>query len=167
MHRHMLCTAALDASVQIWRNIFVHSSVLTRSRSVSLKQKLYCFCMFWPQNLFRNFTFEIIDYFKCHSNGSSRPHLNQMLKFSLNCPTTERVLAKSLDLHVHLYTCFEIIQRYFFFRESFGSTIMCKNNDIMSNCYIVLLLKNDVCLFFPVIMVRRICRREWEPSPRL
>ena len=39
------------------------------------------------QNLFRNFTFEIIHYFKCCSNGSSRPHLNQMLEFSLNRPT--------------------------------------------------------------------------------
>ena len=35
-----------------------------------------------------NFTFEIISYFKCRSNGSSRPHLNQMLEFSLNRPTT-------------------------------------------------------------------------------
>ena len=40
------------------------------------------------QNFFRKFTFEIIDYFKCCSNGSSRPQLNQMLEFSLNRPTT-------------------------------------------------------------------------------
>ena len=40
------------------------------------------------QNLFRNFTFEIIYYFKCCMNGSSRPHLNQMLEFSLNYLTT-------------------------------------------------------------------------------
>ena len=40
------------------------------------------------QNLFINFTFGIIDYFKCRSNGSSRPHFNQMLEFSLNRPTT-------------------------------------------------------------------------------
>ena len=32
---------------QIWRNRFVYSWVLTQSRSVSLKQKFYCFCMFW------------------------------------------------------------------------------------------------------------------------
>ena len=41
-----------------------------------------CFGRVILQNLFRNFTFEIIDYFKCRSNGSSRPHLNQMLEFS-------------------------------------------------------------------------------------
>ena len=40
------------------------------------------------QNFFRNFTFEIIDYFKCCSNRLSRPQLNQMLEFSLNRPTT-------------------------------------------------------------------------------
>ena len=42
--------------------------------------------MFWPRNfakIFWNFTFEIIDYFRCRSNGSSRPQLNQMLEFSL------------------------------------------------------------------------------------
>ena len=47
-----------------------------------------CFGRIISQNLFRNFTFEIINYFKCRSNGSSRPHLNQMLEFSLNRPTT-------------------------------------------------------------------------------
>ena len=47
-----------------------------------------CFGCVISQNIFRNFTFEIIDYFKCSSNGSSRPHLNQMLEFSLNHPTT-------------------------------------------------------------------------------
>ena len=37
---HMRCTAALDELVhQIWRNRFVYSRVLTRSRSVSLKRK--------------------------------------------------------------------------------------------------------------------------------
>ena len=40
------------------------------------------------QNSFRNFQFEIFDYFKCRSNRSSRPHLNQMLKFLLNHLTT-------------------------------------------------------------------------------
>ena len=39
------------------------------------------------RNFFRNFTFEIIYYFKCRSNGSSQPQLNRMLKFSLNRPT--------------------------------------------------------------------------------
>ena len=47
-----------------------------------------CFGCVISQTLFRNFTFEIIDYFKCRSNGSSRPHLNQMLEFSLNRLTT-------------------------------------------------------------------------------
>ena len=42
----------------------------------------------WWNCPLRNFTFEIINYFKYRSNGSSRPHLNQMLKFSLNRPTT-------------------------------------------------------------------------------
>ena len=37
-----------------------------------------------------HFTFEIINYFKCRLNGSSRPHLNQMLEFSLNRPTTTK-----------------------------------------------------------------------------
>ena len=59
-----------------------------------LVNSFYCFIMYWPpnfsQNLFINFTFEIIDYFKCHWNGSSRPHFNQMLEFSLNRPTTRR-----------------------------------------------------------------------------
>ena len=36
------------------------------------------------------FTFEIIDDFKCRSNGSSRPHLDQMLEFSINRATTSR-----------------------------------------------------------------------------
>ena len=49
-----------------------------------------CFGHVILQNLFRNFTFEIIDYFKCRSNGSSRPHLNQMLEFLLNRPTTSQ-----------------------------------------------------------------------------
>ena len=47
-----------------------------------------CFGRVNSQNVFRNFTFVIIDYFKCHWNGSSRSHLNQMLEFSLNLPTT-------------------------------------------------------------------------------
>ena len=47
-----------------------------------------CFGHVILQNLFRNFTFKIIDYFKCRLNGSSRPHLNQMLEFSLNRTTT-------------------------------------------------------------------------------
>ena len=92
---HMRCTSAIDESVhQIWRNRFVYSWVLTLSiwsRSVSLNESsivFVCFGRVISQNLFRNFTFEISDYFKCHSNGSSRPHLNQMLEFSLNCPTT-------------------------------------------------------------------------------
>ena len=34
------------------------------------------------------FTFEIIDYFKCRTNGSSQPQLNRMREFSLNRPTT-------------------------------------------------------------------------------
>ena len=46
------------------------------------------------QNFFRNFTFEIIDYFKCRSNGSSWPQLNRMLEFSLICPTTKDNLQK-------------------------------------------------------------------------
>ena len=58
------------------------------------------FCMFWPRNFaiffFRNFTFEIIDYFKCRSNGSSRLHFNQMLEFSLNRPTTSDFLTSLL-----------------------------------------------------------------------
>ena len=40
------------------------------------------------QFFLRNSAFEIIDYFKCCSNGSSRPQLNRMLEFSLNRPTT-------------------------------------------------------------------------------
>ena len=36
-----------------------------------------CFGCAISQFFFRNFTFEIIDYFKWCSNGSSRPHLNQ------------------------------------------------------------------------------------------
>ena len=47
-----------------------------------------CFGRVILQNLFRNFKFKIIDYFKCRLNGSSRPHLNQMLEFSLNRTTT-------------------------------------------------------------------------------
>ena len=43
-----------------------------------------CFGRVILQNLFRNSTFEIIDFFKCCLNGSSRPHLNQMLEFSLS-----------------------------------------------------------------------------------
>ena len=60
---------------------------------MSLKESFIVFVCFGrviSQNLFRNLTFEIIDYFKCRSNGSSRPHLNQMLEFSLNRPTTNR-----------------------------------------------------------------------------
>ena len=58
---------------------------------MSLNESSIVFVCFGPvilQNLFRNFTFEIIDYFKCRSNRSSRPHLNQMLEFSLNRSTT-------------------------------------------------------------------------------
>ena len=40
------------------------------------------------QTFFRNFTFKIVDYFKCRWNGSSQPQLNRMLEFSLNRPTT-------------------------------------------------------------------------------
>ena len=48
---HMQCTAALDESVhQIWHDRFVYSWELTRSSSVSLNQKFYCFCMFWSRN---------------------------------------------------------------------------------------------------------------------
>ena len=47
-----------------------------------------CFGRVNLQNFFKKFTFEIIDYFKCRSNGSSRPHLYQMLEFSLNRLTT-------------------------------------------------------------------------------
>ena len=47
-----------------------------------------CFGRVILQNLFRNFTFEIINYFKCRLNGLSQPHLNQMLEFSLNHLTT-------------------------------------------------------------------------------
>ena len=47
-----------------------------------------CFGCVISQNLFRNLTFEIIDYLKCRSNRSSWPHLNQILEFSLNRPTT-------------------------------------------------------------------------------
>ena len=89
---HMRCTAAIDESVhQVWRNRFVYSWVLTRSCSVSLNESsifFVCFGRVILQNWFRNFTFEIIDYFKCRSNGSSQPHLNQMLEFLLNRPTT-------------------------------------------------------------------------------
>ena len=98
----MRCTAAIDESVhQIWRNRFVYSRVLTRSRSVSLNESsivFVCFGRLISRNLFRNFTFEIIDHFKCRLNRSSRPHLNQMLEFSLNRPTTSthpRALIKS------------------------------------------------------------------------
>ena len=58
---------------------------------MSLKKSSNVFVSFGrviSQNFFRNFTFEIIDYFKCRLNGSSRPQLNRMLKFSLNRPTT-------------------------------------------------------------------------------
>ena len=54
----------------------------------SSRECFVCFGHVILQNSFRNFIFEIIDYFKCRSNGSSRPHLNQMLEFSLNRPTT-------------------------------------------------------------------------------
>ena len=58
---HMRCTAALDESVhQIWRNRFVYW-VLTRSRSVSLKRKFHCFCMFWPCN-FTKFMHKLIKF---------------------------------------------------------------------------------------------------------
>ena len=91
---HMRCTAVIDESVhQIWRNRFVYSWVLTRSCSVSLKESsivFVCFGRIISQNLFRNFIFEIINYFQCRSNGSSWPHLNQMLEFSLNRPTTRK-----------------------------------------------------------------------------
>ena len=53
-----------------------------------------CFGRVILQNLFRNFAFELIDYFKCRLNGSSRPHLNQMLEFSLNHPTTSNLKIK-------------------------------------------------------------------------
>ena len=75
-------TAALDESVhQIWCNRFVYSWALTRSRSVSLKRKFYCFRMFWPRNFTKNFqkfhiwnnrlfhmTFECIESAKCSSS---------------------------------------------------------------------------------------------------
>ena len=94
---HMRCTAAIDELVhQICCNRFVYSWVLTRSQSVSLnassrefsslphgftvEQCIVCIGRVISQDLFRNFTFEIIDYFKCRLNGSSRPHLNQMLE---------------------------------------------------------------------------------------
>ena len=49
---------------------------------------LICFGGVRLQNLSRHFTFEIIDYFKCHSNGSTRPHPDQMLEFMCNRPAT-------------------------------------------------------------------------------
>ena len=59
---HMRCTAALDESLrQIWRNRFVYSWVLTRSRSLSLKRKFHCFCMFWPCN-FTKFMHKLIKF---------------------------------------------------------------------------------------------------------
>ena len=89
---HMRRTPVIDESVhQIWPNRCVYSWVLTRSRSVSLNENsivFVCFDCIISQNSFRNFTFEIIDYCKCRSNGSSRPLLNQMLEFLLNRPTT-------------------------------------------------------------------------------
>ena len=56
-----------------------------------------CFGRVISQNLFRNFTFKIINYFKCCSSGLSRPHLNQMLEFSLNRPTTTTYLLGMLQ----------------------------------------------------------------------
>ena len=53
---------------------------------MSLLENFLCFVCFGhviSQFFFRNFTFEIIDYLKCRSNGSSRRHFNQMLEFSL------------------------------------------------------------------------------------
>ena len=47
-----------------------------------------CFGRVTSQNSSRNFTFEIINYLKCSLNGSSWPHLNQMLEFLLNRLTT-------------------------------------------------------------------------------
>ena len=93
---HMRCTAALDESVhQIWRNRFVYSWVLTRSCSVSLKQKLHCFCVFWPRN-FTKFIHELIKFhiwnnwlfqmpFERVELASAQPNA---LVFSLNRPTT-------------------------------------------------------------------------------
>ena len=97
---HMRCTMAIDESVhQIWRNRFVYSWVLTQSCSLSLNKSSIVFVCFGPvilQILFRNFTFEIIDYFKCRSNRSSRPHLNQMLKFSLNPSNAEATFVQCI-----------------------------------------------------------------------
>ena len=44
-----------------WLNRFVYSWVLTRSRSVSLKRKFHCFCMFWPRN-FTKFIHELVKF---------------------------------------------------------------------------------------------------------
>ena len=40
------------------------------------------------------FTFEIIDYLKCRSNGSSWPHLDQMLEFSINRQNTSQCITQ-------------------------------------------------------------------------
>ena len=83
---------------------------------MSLKRKFCCFCMFWSRNftkLFRNFTFEIIDYFKCSWNRSSRPHVNQMLEFSLNRPTTTYISSSGGGQHRYLaYSNFYISWRF-------------------------------------------------------
>ena len=58
-----------------------------------------CFGRVISQNLFKNFSFEIIDYFNYRLNWSSRPHLNQMLEFSLNRPNTRyRYVQNSTEL---------------------------------------------------------------------
>ena len=52
-------------TLHIWHNRFVkYSWVLTRSRSVSLRQKFHCFCMFWhfwPRN-FTKFIHKLIKF---------------------------------------------------------------------------------------------------------
>ena len=70
-------TAVIDESVHhIWRSRFVYSWVLTRSRSMSLNESsivFVCFGRIIKQNWFKKFTFEIIDYCKCRSNGYVAP----------------------------------------------------------------------------------------------
>ena len=62
------------------------------------------------QIFFRNFTFEIIDHFKCHSNGSSLPQLNRMLESSLNCPTTTHGSGQKRKIYAFYHEADALIQ---------------------------------------------------------
>ena len=86
-------------------DLFENSLVLTQSCSVSPnKSSIVCVCFgrVILENVFRNFTFEIIDNFKFR--GSSRPYLNQMHEFSLNCRPLESSKNLRITLQAQLIT---------------------------------------------------------------